>query len=215
MNDEGRAAPQPLYGRTRLQKLLFLVQEEINKAGNGGGRAFKFDYEYEAEKFGPADLQLYQDLEFLNAMGLIAIDGVAREAPAVRNAQPSLADLVSAKSHTLRHEPTLPEEEEEDGLSFSYLMGHEPEEYMIAEAEDEEVETEYAITHRGTDMLQRIRKRMQAEDQEEVDRFDKTMAICASVREQFGKLPLKSLLRHVYRTYPDKTSRSIIKGDLF
>jgi hypothetical protein len=211
-NDAGEQKPQPLAGRTRLQKLLRLITKELKTQGDAG-EVFKFDYYFEPEKFGPADLQMYQDLDFLNAMGLIAINGVAPPLTKEKTAtnEPSLENLVAVKRTTTR-EPTLPEEEEENELSFEYLMGRDPEELLIAEAEDEEMVTQYEVTARGQEMLQQIRERL---DGGEAARFDRVLTTCAQVRGMYGGLPLKTLLRHVYTQFPDETTKSIIKNDLF
>ncbi len=212
-NDAGEQQPQSLAGRTRLQKLLRLITEEIKTHGDTG-QAFKFDYDFEKEKFGPADLQVYQDLEFLNAMRLIAINGVtpvARATPQGVVPEPRLDQLVVARTGASR-EPTLPEEEEENELSFEYLMGRDPEELLMAEAEDEEVVTQYEITPQGQEMLKQIRGRL---DSDEAARFDRVLTTCTQIRGQYGSWPLKTLLRHVYTQFPDETTKSIIKNDLF
>jgi uncharacterized protein YwgA len=64
-----------INGITRLQKFLFLLENEdcIKKIGDG--------YQFEAYKAGPYSPTLYDDLEFLENLGLIKseISGVATE----------------------------------------------------------------------------------------------------------------------------------------
>ena len=64
-----------INGITRLQKFLFLLENEdyINKIDNG--------YQFEAYKAGPYSPTLYDDLEFLENLGLIQseVSGVATE----------------------------------------------------------------------------------------------------------------------------------------
>lgn len=198
--------PQPIHGRTRMQKLVFLVRHNVLNLIGDRDTVFKFDYQPVAEKFGPADLDLYQDLDFLHSMGLVSVDGVQNR---VTSEVPNLDQLRT--SSTIERRPTLPEEEEEDELSFEYLMGKDPEELFRAEAEDEDVETVYAITSQGRQLLQTIRGSL---DKPDHDRFDRLMAACEEIRVQFADLPLKSLLRYVYENFKEYTGRSTIKGEV-
>jgi uncharacterized protein YwgA len=57
-----------IRGRTRLQKLLFLLGEEHNIS-----RYVKDYYQYEPYRFGPFSAEVYRDVEFLENAGLIAV----------------------------------------------------------------------------------------------------------------------------------------------
>lgn len=189
-----------------MQKLVFLVRDKILNVVGDPDSVFNFDYNPIAEKFGPADLDLYQDLDFLHAMGLISIDGVEITPT---SPEPNIEDLRALPR--AGRQPTLPEEEKEDELSFEYLMGREPEELFQAEAEDEDIETEYAITSQGMAMLNTIRTGLEPSQQQ---RFDRVIAACEEIRTRFGDLLLQSLLRYVYENYEDFTSRSTIKDQV-
>lgn len=92
---KGKVA-EPIQGTTRLQKLLFLLENE------GGLRATTGpDFEFTAYKFGPVSKDLYDDLEKLENLGLLATDPIAT---------PTDAEL------------------DEYGLAFDDLMGEEREE---------------------------------------------------------------------------------------
>lgn len=197
---------QPISGRTRMQKLVFLVRHNVLNVINDSDAVFKFDYKPVPEKFGPADLDLYQDLDFLHSMGLISVDGAEYR---VTSKVPTLDQIRT--SSTIKRRPALPEEEEEDELSFEYLMGKDPEELLRAEAEDEDVETVYAMTLQGRKLLQIIRGSLGEPEQ---DRFDRLMATCEEIRVQFADLPLKSLLRYVYKNFKEFTGRSTIKDEV-
>lgn len=54
-----------LGGITRLQKLLFLAEKE------GGVRPSNSDFEFTAYKAGPCSTKLYDDIEFLENLGLL------------------------------------------------------------------------------------------------------------------------------------------------
>jgi len=191
-----------------MQKLVFLVQaqDKIREVKRQKDTVLEFDYRPIPEKFGPADLELYQDLEFLQAMGLISING-SNLAPTT--AEPNVDDL-RAPSKINGH-PSLPEEEEEDELSFEYLMGQQPEELFNAEAEEDEFETVYEITKQGSAMLQKISEGLGGRDRM---LFDDTISTCQQIRSRFGDLPLYSLLRHVYENFKDFTGRSTIRDKI-
>ena len=67
---------EPIKGKTRLQKLLFLFEKEIWKK-------FKLDKhisanalpEFEPYDYGPFSKQIYEDLEFLTSVGLVSGSG--------------------------------------------------------------------------------------------------------------------------------------------
>ena len=80
-------------GITRLQKLLFLLEQEEGLSPIEGG------YEFEAYKAGPYSPKLYDDLEFLENLGLLE------------------GEVTSEASEA--------EAEEVDVLSFDHLMGRE------------------------------------------------------------------------------------------
>lgn len=204
-NATGQEA-QPISGRTRMQKLVFLVRNKVLNIIGDCDAVFNFDYNPVAEKYGPADLDLYQDLEFLHSMGLISIDGVELRPT---SGVPNLDELRA--SPKVERQPSLPEEEEEYELSFEYLMGRQPEELLLAEAEDEDVATLYAIAERGSTMLQKIRDGL---DKPEQKRFDRLIAACQEIRVQFGDLLLKSLLRYVYENFEQYIGRSTIRDEV-
>jgi uncharacterized protein YwgA len=60
-----RASNEGVGGITRLQKLLFLLEKEEQVTPNGEG------FTFEAYKAGPYSPRLYDDLEFLENLGLI------------------------------------------------------------------------------------------------------------------------------------------------
>lgn len=59
---------EPVYGITRLQKLLFLLKKDYDVADllQGG-------YDFEPWRFGPYSPQLYDDLEFLENLNLVEV----------------------------------------------------------------------------------------------------------------------------------------------
>ena len=63
---------EPIQGTTRLQKLLFLLEEEA-KLLPPSGKGFDFT----AWKYGPVSKELYDDLEKLENLGLLQSEPVA------------------------------------------------------------------------------------------------------------------------------------------
>ena len=80
-----------ISGITRLQKLLYLLQHECNVVPRGDG------FQFEAYKAGPYSSKLYDDLEFLENLGLVQCEITA--------------------------EATAPEAAEIDKLNFEELLG--------------------------------------------------------------------------------------------
>lgn len=198
--DASKKAAQLILGTTRMQKLVFLVSEKTHLALRNS-TYFSFDFNYEAEKFGPADLDLYQDLDFLRTMRLIVWDtgGVIESSP-----EPSIATMV--ESNTTKTPTLLPEEIEEGELSFEYLMGVDPLELLIANAETEG-ERQYMITEKGLALLDKLRSSSEGRQKEQFEALEKA---CEAVRQEYGDWSLKRLLKYIYGRYSHLTTKSTI-----
>lgn len=61
----GNEVGEPIFGTTRLQKLLFLLTQEYRVD------RYLQSYNFEAFRYGPFAKELYDDLEFLENLGLI------------------------------------------------------------------------------------------------------------------------------------------------
>ena len=199
--DVNREAAQPILGTTRMQKLLFLVSQRTHLALKDS-TYFSFDFKYEAEKFGPADLDLYQDLDFLRTMRLITWDKSETLEP---SPEPSIETVV--KLDTTKAPALLPEEIEEDELSFDYLMGMDPLELLVAGLETEG-ERRYMITEKGMGLLDKLYSSLKGRQKEH---FEILGNACATVRQEYGHWPLRRLLKHVYDNYPSLTTKSTIR----
>ena len=206
----GQAAP--IVGTTRLQKLVFLVQERIGKDLKKS-KHFRFDFKYEPEKFGPADLALYQDLEYLKEMQLVYEDGAA-QANKRPQGDPLYHDLMSTAHNVGDHtadslisEPSAELDQEETELSFEYLMGTDSEELLYFRV-GQRKETVYSITGRAQALIETIRQQTPPNDR---SRFAKLVEACGAIKIQFGSWPLQRLLRYVYRDHPSMISKSIIR----
>lgn len=191
---------QSISGTTRMQKLVFLVSKKSHLALKDSTH-FSFDFNYEPEKFGPADLDLYQDLEFLRTMRLITWDnGITLEL----SQEPSLDTMMT--TNPTKIPALLPEEKEEDELSFEYLMGVDPLELLVADAETEG-ERQYMITEKGLALLEKLRTSSVGRQEEQFDVLEKA---CNEIRQEYGDWSLKRLLKYIYNNYSDLTTKSTI-----
>ena len=58
----------PIDGMTRLQKLVFLVQMEVLRANPD----VRVKFEFRPDRFGPLAPELYDEIEFLASVGMLA-----------------------------------------------------------------------------------------------------------------------------------------------
>ncbi|MFC2142730.1 hypothetical protein ACFLR7_07340 [Acidobacteriota bacterium] len=66
--------PVPIFGRTRLMKMLFLFERELSKKFIDPKKIDKFDFE--AYNFGPFSKKVYEALDFLHSREIIKIENV-------------------------------------------------------------------------------------------------------------------------------------------
>ncbi len=165
-----------LGGLTRLQKLLFLLEEEEGlKLAEGG-------YEFEAYKAGPYSPELYDDLEFLENLGLLT------------------GEVTSEASE--------PEAEEVDRLSFDHLMGRESEKSPEGAdvdgpaSADSYEERRFRLTEDGRNRIQQL---LRSGDLAPVANKIRR------IKSKYGKYSLNDLLYHVYTKYPEMTTESEIR----
>ena len=108
IGDEERAA-QGIGGITRLQKLLFLLQQEEGLEPHGDGFSFT---PYKAGPYSPA---LYDDLQFLENLGLIdaEVSAEATEEEAIELDQLNFEDLLCESEETDVDQPEAADAYEE------------------------------------------------------------------------------------------------------
>lgn len=193
---DGEGTPAaPIPHTTRLQKLLFLLKEQ--HLSGLDPEWWNLDFAYEAEKFGPADLDLYQDLEFLEAVGHITSGRVSSVSP-----EPSLDQLLAIEDA----EPApLEEVEESSALSFDYLIGGADSPAII---EPQETTRSYAITEKGQGFLSRLEGQA---DAAQIAQLQLVNEGCRSVKREYSDWYLPRLIRHVYQQFPAMTAKSTIR----
>lgn len=166
---------QGLSGITRLQKLLYLLEQQHAIKPQGDG------FEFAAYKVGPYSARIYDDLEFLENLGLIKSE-VAGE---VTEEAASEIDL----------------------LDFDELMGDSADNSAGAPADgfgaaDAYEERRFHLTQEG---FQRVNKLIQDGGYEPiVDGIRK-------IKSKFGTYSLSDLLYYIYTNYPEMTTESEIK----
>lgn len=169
------ADPSGLGGMTRLQKLLFLLEREEGLSPTEAG------YEFEAYRAGPYSPELYDDLEFLENLGLLRSE-VTSEA-----SEPEAA---------------------EGRLSFDHLIGDEVEKSSDGNdvdgpaSADSFEERRFRLTDNGRKQVEKL---LQSGDVSPV------AAKIRRVKSKYGKYSLNDLLYHVYTKYPDMTTESEIR----
>jgi uncharacterized protein YwgA len=82
---------EPIDGRTRLMKLLFLLQFQADYPVDKILEA-KSKYEFQAYHYGPFTKDVYNDLEFLENVGLIEVNSKGIAGPADQNEEEKLVE---------------------------------------------------------------------------------------------------------------------------
>ncbi len=163
---------EPIIGRTRLVKMLFLFQKEAMPHFRRGTMiAEDCFYEFFPWDFGPFSREVYDDINFFTLRGFIAASDVQEE--------------------------TIPESaaEWEEWLSCSRADS------SAESISDEYKEVSFQLTEKGQRFAADLFASLSSAQKKLLHEFKKrTVAV-----------PLKALLRYVYQTYEDMTSKSTIK----
>lgn len=122
--DERSGWSGPIGGMTRLQKLLYLLQQEEGLEPKGEW------YEFLPYKAGPYSPDIYDDLEFLENLGLITSE--------------------------VAGEPSEAEAAELEALNFEALMGNEDESEEGVGTPDAYEEHRYRITEKGKHHIEEL-----------------------------------------------------------
>jgi hypothetical protein len=175
---DGKAS-DGLGGITRLQKLLFLLEKEEHLTPTGDA------FDFSAYKAGPYSAKLYDDLEFLENLGLLESEITA--------------------------EATAPEAAEVDKLNFDDLIegndgGADANDEQTMKAADAFAERRFRLTDDGKKKIERLLSDGQLRPV--VDGIRR-------IKSRFGNHSLSDLLYYVYTKYPKMTVESEIKDQVF
>lgn len=165
-----------LGGITRLQKLIYLLEKEGGLKPDGEG------FEFEPYKAGPYSARLYDDLEFLENLGLLKseVTSVATDSEAAE-----IEEIDQLEFDDLF--------EEKRGNENGDTNGPMPDAYE---------ERQFELTDDGLAKFKALR------DHEE---FQPATDAVRRIKSRFGNYSLDDLLYYVYSKYPDMTTESEIK----
>jgi len=149
-----------IEGVTRLEKLVFLLQQETKL-----GELLTEDPKFESHNFGPFSAKIYQAVETLAAANLL---------------------------------------EDSAQLSPSTEDSWEAEEVVGAAQGDRYATRNFTLTDRGRRYYAALIKDLPRSTESTLEEF----------KARFGALPLRQLIRYVYKKYPDYTDKSLIKDDV-
>jgi len=102
---------EPISGKTRLMKMIFLFEKELKRRFNLGKAIDKSAFpDFEAHNFGPFSKDVYRDLDFLEELGF------------VRSTQNDLDELTEDEMEEAGYWEELGFEEEGDPPSYPTLF---------------------------------------------------------------------------------------------
>ncbi|MDE0117235.1 MAG: hypothetical protein OXT07_11515 [bacterium] len=149
-----------LSGVTRLEKLVFLVEQETSL-----GELLDEDANFIAYNFGPFSAAVYQAVDSLSGYGL-------------------LEDSASLANS------------DEDSWEQIRVVG--------VDRSDPYATRNFELTERGKQYYRVLTEEISDEYIDEL----------VALKEQFGSIPLRQLVRYVYQEYPDMTENSLIRDDI-
>ena len=164
---------EPIVGRTRLLKMMFLFREEVLEHFRRGTEISEQNfYEFFPWDFGPFSSQVYDDLTFFILRGFIESDESDEEA--------------------------LPESaaEWDEWLSESGAKD--------IESQGTYEEESFRLTNKGLAFTKNLYDTLSPAQRQLLLEFKKRLA----------PVPLRAILQYVYKTYPDTTEKSKIKGEI-
>lgn len=172
-----RGVCEPIYGRTRIMKMMFLFEKEVYKKNN-------FDKyipqekltAFEPHKYGPFSIDIFRNMSFFINIGYI-------EVRSNKDKEASIADIEE----------------------FSRYL----DEFIIAEDESGEEfptyeEQEFTLTEEGRQFTKALFDQLTEKQKESLINF----------KTRYNSSTLTSLLRYVYRTYPESAERSEIRSKI-
>lgn len=165
-----------LGGITRLQKLIYLLQREEGFQPDGEG------FEFEPYKAGPYSARVYDDLEFLENIGLIKseVTDVATDSEAAE-----IEEIDQLEFDDLF--------EDKRGNGNGGASGPPPDAYE---------ERQFALTADGLEKFKVL---------SENESFRPASDAVRRIKSRFGTHSLDDLLYYVYSKYPEMTTESEIK----
>lgn len=156
---------EPIRGRTRFMKLVFLLQRAYDFAKRVGIDKY---YQFEPFRYGPFSKDLYDDISFLENLGYIETR---------MTGDPSIAEL-----------------SEDQRITEEWHIEDDTGDETEAEFQQEE----FRLTEKGRKFAIGLFDSLSHQERQAL----------SETKTQYGALPLASLLRFVYRKYPETASRT-------
>lgn len=164
---------EPVNGRTRLVKMLFLFKKEALEHFKKGTSINENDfYQFFGWDFGPFSKEAYDDLTFFILRGFVEIKNLDEE--------------------------SLPEslEEWKEWLTISGIDFNREELGL-----DEYFEEKFCLTEKGINFTKNMYDLLNSSQKE----------LLRSFKAKINPMPLRVLIRYVYKKYPEMTENSKIK----
>lgn len=185
---------EPVFGVTRLQKLLYLLKREY-----GIDKLSSNYFTFEPYKFGPYTSQLYDDLAFLENLKFVESGGEPLQMEPFGSGGISLPPLVGLGEHSASRADI-----EEARAGYDYLLGEEKD---VIREEDLQ-ERVFRLTSKGENAVRDILEQIPLNERNAL------LSKLEEVKKRFGGLTLRQLLSYVYRQYPESAAESEIIGQV-
>lgn len=187
---------EPVLGITRLQKLLFLVSQDQKVK-----RILEDSYEFLPYRYGPYSPQLYDDVEYLESFGIIE-----PEEGGVKDKQRQRGEvrLPSSLMALTKRRTATTSDIVDARAGFDYILEN---------GADSTVNSEYELrTYRLTPYgIKHAERSLGALDMSDARALERNIS---EIKQQFAHLPLRALLRSVYKDFPEFTTESEIANQL-
>ncbi len=168
----------PIYGAIRLEKMMFLFNEEIAPRLSKTGLDSEQLPEFIAYNFGPFSKDVYEQVELFKGIGFLQVKDLK-----------ATEELIEA------------DDWEEGPFNLGKKQG-----YAGFQLNEEKRYYRYQILKLGADYVDaRIYSELTIEQVEILTQF----------KRKITQLSPKQILRYVYTRYPDYTSNSLIKNEVF
>ena len=185
---------RPIIGTTRIQKLVFLVEQETKvKIADG--------FDFKAYLFGPASEKIYDDLNFLENLGYIEKSGqtgVMNEL-SIDNIENYNSDMFLSNRSS---NDTLDDNDTYDNIAYREVENDQNKTVKIPIDSDDHIS--YRITDKGLNYLKE-RDLLTSEEGKAVQ----------NITKKYSSKSLLNILQYVYSNYPDFAVQSIIKDRIF
>lgn len=201
---------EPIIGRTRITKMIFIFEQEILKKLKSNVDDAKLP-EFIAYNYGPYSKELIDDINFLSTLGFIEkkylSSGISKadEAELTKIIETDMTDDICDEYGEISIEGNP----HEDSSKLDEFQLDDDDDYgannIIFDTQKNESymnEVEYLLTKKGIDYVK----------EKIVCKFDDNdIKLLAQFKKKINSLKLSTILDYVYNKYPDYAEKSLIK----